>query len=237
MGAVAGGTHQTVNDAVVVTIQGHSHVTFTLAGTPVGATVTFESSNDGHTWAPVIASGPAGAVASTASSAGDYVIAVTGLSQVRARLSAITSGSFHVIANATVPVAGSTPTVSGSGAAHSGGDVPDPGPIAGTTRFLREDAVWAIPPSGGPVANVSVATTVTNQSALAVNATAGVVAIALPPVASATGPVRIFKSDSTANAVTITPSSGTINGAASVSVTTQYGHLTCWPFPSGWLAG
>lgn len=237
MGAVAGGTHQNVGDAVTVAIQGHSHVTFTLTGVPVGATVAFESSNDGHTWAAINASGPGGVVAATANTAGDYVIAVAGVNQVRARLSAITSGSFHVVANALVPVGGSTPAVGASGAAHSGGDVPDPGPVAGTSRFLREDAIWAIPPGGGQAANVSAATTVTTQAALAVNAAGGAVAVTLPPVAQANGPVRIFKSDSSANAVTIAPSAGTINGAANVSITTQYAKLTCWPFPNGWLAG
>jgi hypothetical protein len=33
-----------------------------------------------------------------------------------------------------------------SGASHRTGLVPDPGATAGTTRFLREDATWAVPP-------------------------------------------------------------------------------------------
>lgn len=36
----------------------------------------------------------------------------------------------------------------GSGATHARGAVPDPGVTAGTTKFLREDATWAVPPSG-----------------------------------------------------------------------------------------
>lgn len=32
-----------------------------------------------------------------------------------------------------------------SGASHARGAVPDPGGSAGTTRFLREDATWAVP--------------------------------------------------------------------------------------------
>ena len=41
-----------------------------------------------------------------------------------------------------------------SGASHAAGDVPDPGLTAGTTRFLREDATFAVPPgSGGGTAN------------------------------------------------------------------------------------
>jgi hypothetical protein len=35
-----------------------------------------------------------------------------------------------------------------SGASHAQGIVPDPGASAGTTRFLREDATWAVPAGG-----------------------------------------------------------------------------------------
>lgn len=37
-----------------------------------------------------------------------------------------------------------------SGASHARGAVPDPGASAGTTKFLREDATWAIPSVGAP---------------------------------------------------------------------------------------
>lgn len=36
-----------------------------------------------------------------------------------------------------------------SGASHARGAVPDPGSVAGTTKFLREDATFAVPPGGG----------------------------------------------------------------------------------------
>src|SRR5262245_26777000 len=36
-----------------------------------------------------------------------------------------------------------------SGVGHRAGYAPDPGATAGTTRFLREDATWAVPPAGG----------------------------------------------------------------------------------------
>jgi lysophospholipase L1-like esterase len=43
------------------------------------------------------------------------------------------------------------PLVVGSGVGHSAGAVPDPGPTAGTTRYLREDGTWAaVSGSGGP---------------------------------------------------------------------------------------
>src|SRR5581483_820006 len=41
------------------------------------------------------------------------------------------------------------PVFGASGASHAAGAVPDPGASAGTTRFLREDATFAVPASGG----------------------------------------------------------------------------------------
>lgn len=54
--------------------------------------------------------------------------------------SKITSGTFTP---SLLPVFGA------SGASHAIGAVPDPGASAGTTRFLREDATWAVPAAGG----------------------------------------------------------------------------------------
>lgn len=52
----------------------------------------------------------------------------------------ITSGT---VAAARLPVFG------GSGASHAQGAVPDPGEIAGTSRYLREDGVWQTPSASG----------------------------------------------------------------------------------------
>jgi hypothetical protein len=41
------------------------------------------------------------------------------------------------------------PLFGASGASHAAGNVPDPGTTAGTTRYLREDATWVVPPAGG----------------------------------------------------------------------------------------
>jgi hypothetical protein len=49
------------------------------------------------------------------------------------------------IANVTAQV----PNLKASGTGHQGGLVPDPGAVAGTTKFLREDATWATPGAGG----------------------------------------------------------------------------------------
>jgi hypothetical protein len=40
------------------------------------------------------------------------------------------------------------PLMAGSGANHSSGAVPDPGAVAGTAKYLREDGVWSAPPAG-----------------------------------------------------------------------------------------
>ena len=40
------------------------------------------------------------------------------------------------------------PALGASGTGHSAGIAPDPGPTAGTSRFLREDNSWAAPPGG-----------------------------------------------------------------------------------------
>lgn len=60
----------------------------------------------------------------------------------------------------TLGVLGLTlPAFIASGASHAPGIVPDPGAVAGSTKFLREDSSWAIPPSGsGTVTTISVAT-------------------------------------------------------------------------------
>jgi len=58
-----------------------------------------------------------------------------------------TSATFNGTANASIPV--TLVNFGASGASHKHGAVPDPGAVAGTTKFLREDATWAVPPSSG----------------------------------------------------------------------------------------
>jgi hypothetical protein len=52
----------------------------------------------------------------------------------------ITSGSGGSVVIAQTEMIASGPT-------HQGGSVPDPGPIAGITKFLREDATYQVPPN------------------------------------------------------------------------------------------
>lgn len=48
--------------------------------------------------------------------------------------------TMRAIAAADLPVMGA------SGSSHAAGIVPDPGSIAGTTKYLREDGSWSVPP-------------------------------------------------------------------------------------------
>ena len=83
---------------------------------------------------------------------------------------------------------------------------------------------------------VSSNTTLTTQSFVSVDASGAARTITLPAVATVTKPITVMKKDSSANAVTVSPASGTINGAASVNITTQYAGLTFYPDGSNWLA-
>lgn len=62
-----------------------------------------------------------------------------------------------VIATGTVPVA-RLPVMVASGASHAAGIAPDPGAVAGTTKFLREDGTWQAPASGGDYVFLATAT-------------------------------------------------------------------------------
>ena len=73
------------------------------------------------------------------------------------------SGTVTSIAT-TAPVTGGTITTTGtiavsdfvaSGAPHARGAVPDPGASSGTTKFLREDASWQVPPGSGTVTSIA----------------------------------------------------------------------------------
>jgi hypothetical protein len=68
----------------------------------------------------------------------------------------------------SVLVAG-LPAFAASGGGHAPGVVPDPGASAGTAKFLREDASWAVPPGSGglaPIANNLVMANISGVSAV-----------------------------------------------------------------------
>jgi len=60
----------------------------------------------------------------------------------------IPNHSAALLTSGTVAVA-RLPGMIASGASHAAGIVPDPGSSAGSTKFLREDATWAVPAGGG----------------------------------------------------------------------------------------
>ncbi len=62
---------------------------------------------------------------------------------------AVQSVSFHIIDPADLPI------MVASGAAAAVGAVPSPGLTAGTGRYLREDATWAVPAGGGGTGTVT----------------------------------------------------------------------------------
>lgn len=95
-GLTAQGTIAALNDAVVMPTLNVGTVGFQLTGTWSG-TVSFEGSIDGQNWIAVDADPvPSGAAVTSASANGIFQIPCSGVTQVRARLSAVTSGGVTV---------------------------------------------------------------------------------------------------------------------------------------------
>lgn len=94
-----------LNDAITLNCDGIASVDFAIAGTNVGAVVTFEFTDDGTTWLATKAKpgGASGAaLTTTANAAGSYNVNCGGRRAVRARLSTAGSGSFAGVAIGTV---------------------------------------------------------------------------------------------------------------------------------------
>lgn len=97
-GATGNGTAFDVAGLALVTVQ--------VTGTFVG-TVTFEGTIDGSNWIAILARSVVdGATATTATAPGIYQLPVAGLEQVRARVSAYTSGSITAIGRGVFVSAG-----------------------------------------------------------------------------------------------------------------------------------
>jgi hypothetical protein len=84
---------------------------------------------------------------------------------------AFTAGTINVgTINATTLnaqlTAAQLPVLGGSGAGHAAGAVPDPGPTAGTTRYLREDGTWAAVNASGGATTTQLATNLLVRYAL-----------------------------------------------------------------------
>jgi len=90
-------------NGTALSVAGLSTVVFDVSGTFVG-TITFEAQVDSQ-WVSLLATAVGTPViASTATAAGEYRASVAGLTNVRARVSAYTSGTITVKANATAAV-------------------------------------------------------------------------------------------------------------------------------------
>ena len=62
-------------------------------------------------------------------------------------------------------------TFGASGLGHSAGTVPDPGAVAGTVKFLREDGTWQTPAGGGTVTAVTASVPVASSGGATPNIT------------------------------------------------------------------
>ncbi|KVU46546.1 hypothetical protein WK69_13545 [Burkholderia ubonensis] len=123
------------------------------------------------------------------------------------------------------------PPFTGSGASHTTGGVPDPGATVGSTKFLREDATWAVPPGsgggGGTVTDVAASGGV--ETTLASNAditsSGGVRANRLPNVV--TSAHTFVTGDRGAAIIT--------NSSSAVTQTLPAATGSSGNFPNGWF--
>lgn len=126
------------------------------------------------------------------------------------------------------------PVFVASGPSHAPGAVPDPGPTAGTTHFLREDGTWSLPPSGASSSTLNVTTptgypyTCTATDVLVLVDTTQARTILLPNGTSA-GVGRFYQiKDATGSAFTnnttvTVAGGGTIDGASSAVIANNFG--------------
>jgi len=102
MQVAAGGTGDgTVINCLELTRGALTALTLQITGITT-ATVTFEATIDGTNWVAVQATNlNTGVVATTATANGLYRLTALGLNQVRARISAFTTGTIYVTGNAS----------------------------------------------------------------------------------------------------------------------------------------
>lgn len=105
----------------------------------------------------------------------------------------------------------------------------DARPVTGSPEALAA-------PGFSLVASPSANLVLTTQQAVFADATAGNLQITLPPANVGVWPITVFKTDASANTVTVVPASGTINGAASVVISAQNGGQTFYSNGSNWFA-
>lgn len=127
-------------------VSGMGSVAFTITGT-FSATITWEGSEDGTNYFSILATNYGSTVsATTATTTGIYLAGCSGLQNVRAHITAYTSGSITVTAHA-VPLGGGGS--SGGGGGGGSVSISDGSDVAqGTTT----DAAWSLSGSGTVIA-------------------------------------------------------------------------------------
>jgi hypothetical protein len=134
--ANAGGTSG-LADHSVTTAKIQQFAANTLVGNPTGALADVQAVTLGSGLAFV-----AGAL--TLAAAGIALSALATIADQRI-LGNVSGGTASPIALTATQVNTFLPTFVASGASHAKGLVPDPGVTGGSTKFLREDATWAVP--------------------------------------------------------------------------------------------
>lgn len=120
------------------------HILIGAANTYQGALMLKVNGNPTPSGAPIYINGAVSSSTNYTLPAGSYIIFYNGTNYYFR-----TDGKIPT-ATSVLAAVSDLPTVMGaSGTNHASGLVPDPGSTQGTTKFLREDGSWQVPPSGG----------------------------------------------------------------------------------------
>lgn len=134
-------------NGTVLAVTGYGTSTVQVTGT-FSATITFEGTTDGSNWHALSATQiGTTTIATTATTTGVYRLSVSGLTQIRARISAYTSGSVTAIGRATNAPFGPKVINAALAAGTASIGTVQPGNTANTTPWL----VSLIPPTTGGV--------------------------------------------------------------------------------------